>query len=377
MLQLLPNAAIRSDLVGQVENTIRAIPRNDWNACFPNLAEDYDCLLSIEEAGIAGFEWRYITVIDNGIVLAAMPMFLCDYALDTTLEDGAVRRAVRRIRRRFPGFLTLRLACLGSPCTENGVVGFRSGILPDQRESIFSLLLHTFEKTAAEEKCQLMGLKDIAQPTASELVRPLSAYAGIGGLPTAWMDVDFPSIDAYLARLSAGTRKDMKRKLKTLSRVKIETRSDFGDLMPQVIALYQDTRNRSEWQFEELTSAYFAGTMSNMAGRALCNFYFVDEALMAVNLLIHDRDTLIDKFFCMNENGRAYNLYFLSWFNNLQYCVDNDIGRYQSGQAYYENKVRLGSQLTGNTMYFRHRNRFVQTLLRWISPYFSFDETKP
>lgn len=376
MLQLLFNAAVRSDLAGQVDSTIRAIRRRDWNACFPNLVEDYDCLLSIEEAGIAGFEWRYITVVDNGIVLAAMPMFLCDYALDTTLEDGAVRRAVRRIRRWFPGFLTLRLACLGSPCTENGVVGFRSGIPSDQREKIFSLLLHTFERAATEEKCQLMGLKDIPKPTAIELVRPLSAYAGIGGLPTAWLDVDFPTIGAYLARLSAGTRKDMKRKLKTLSLVKVETRSDFGDLMPQVMALYHDTRNRSEWQFEELTSAYFTGTMSNMAGRALCNFYFVDEVLMAVNLLIHDQDTLIDKFFCMNENGRSYNLYFLSWFNNLQYCINNGIGRYQSGQAYYENKVRLGSQLTGNTMYFRHRNRFVQALLRWISPNFSFDETK-
>jgi predicted N-acyltransferase len=377
MLHLLPKATARSVLAGQVDNTIRAIPRDDWNACFPGLAEDHDCLLSIEEAGIAGFEWRYITVVDNGSLLAAMPMFLCDYALDTTLEDSVVRRAVRRIRSRFRSFLTLRLACLGSPCTENGIVGFRYDVPLDQREDIFSLLLLTFEQTAAAEKCQLMGLKDIAQPTADELLRPLSAYAGIGGLPTAWLNVDFPTIDAYLARLSAGTRKDMKRKLRSASRVRIETRSDFGDLMPQVMALYHDTRNRSEWQFEELTSAYFAGTISNMAGRALCNFYFVDETLMAVNLLIHDQNTLIDKFFCMNENGRAYNLYFLSWFNNLRFCLDNGIARYQSGQAYYENKVRLGSQLTGNTMYFRHRNRLVQALLRWISPLFSFDETKP
>ena len=71
---------------------------------FLGLAEDWDCLLSIEEAGIAGFEWRYVTVFDEGSILAAIPLFLCDYALDTTLEDSVVRRAVRRIRSRFRGF---------------------------------------------------------------------------------------------------------------------------------------------------------------------------------------------------------------------------------------------------------------------------------
>jgi hypothetical protein len=68
------------------------------------------------------------------------------------------------------------------------------------------------------------------------------------------------------------------------------------------------------------------------------------------------------------ERGRPYNLYYLSWFNNIEYCLRHGIGCYQSGQAYYHNKVRLGSQLTENAMYFRHRNPILQFILKTISP---------
>ncbi|MBB3456801.1 hypothetical protein FHT86_005112 [Rhizobium sp. BK313] len=379
MLQLSPSPSPPPalDPIAEVHFSIRAVGRDAWNACFHDQVEDYDCLLAIEEAGIGGFEWRYITIVEDGRVSAVMPAFLCLYALDTTLEDGLLRKAVRRVRQRFPGFLTLRLACLGSPCTETGTVGFHPDVPPERREVLFAELLSYFEQLAATEDCALMGLKDIPQPVAAALDGPLSArrYAMIGGLPTAWLDIDFKSIDEYLARLSSGTRKDMRRKLKSFAQVRVEIRTDFGDFLPEVMALYHDTRNRSEWQFEELTIDYFEGILSHMRGRSFCAFYFVEDRLLAANLIVHDGRVAIDKFFCMDgEEGRPYNLYFLSWFTNLRYCLEHGIGRYQSGQAYYENKVRLGSKLTANAMFFRHRNPVLQKILRLVSPLFSTDE---
>lgn len=375
----LPEPA--GDPVAEVHFSIRAIGREAWNACFHDQVEDYDCLLAIEEAGIEGFEWRYITIAEDGRVSAVMPAFLCRYALDTTLEDGRLRRAVRGLRRRFPDFLTLRLACLGSPCTETGLIGFHPDVAPGRRDILFCELLSFFEELAATEDCALMGLKDIPSPVSAEFGDRLAArgYAMISGLPTAWMDIDFKTIDDYLARLSSGTRKDMRRKLKSFADVRLEIRTDFGDLLPEVMALYHDTRNRSEWQFEELTPAYFEGILAHMRGRSFCALYFVGDRLLAANLIVHDKSVgggvAIDKFFCMDgERGRPYNLYFLSWFTNLRYCLSNGIRRYQSGQAYYENKLRLGSQLTANAMFFRHRNPVLQKILRLVSPLFSTDE---
>lgn len=372
------SAAHCASLDAFVADSIRDVGREAWNACFVDQVEDYDCLLAIEEAGITGFEWRYVTVVENGRICAAMPAFLCDYALDTTLEDGMPRRLLRRVRKLFPRFLSLRLACLGSPCTETGAVGFLPDVPEARRAALFSELLATFERYAAAENCQLVGVKDIDEQTATRIAAPLEerGYAAIGGLPTAWLDIDFDSVDSYLARLSSGTRKDMRRKLKSSQLVRVEMRSEIGDLLPQVMELYYDTRNRSEWQFEELTPGYFQGLLKHMPGRSFCMLYFVGDRLLAANLLVHNEHTLIDKFFCMDaEAGRPYNLYFLSWFTNLRYCLQHGMRRYQSGQAYYENKVRLGSKLTSNAMFFRHRNLLVQMLLRQVSRFFSVDGT--
>ncbi|AYG67744.1 MULTISPECIES: GNAT family N-acetyltransferase [unclassified Rhizobium] len=375
LLKMLPRPAGKP--MAEVHFSIRAIGRDAWNACFQGQVEDYDCLLAIEEAGLEGFEWRYITIVEDGRVSAAMPAFLCLYALDTTLEEGFLRRSVRKIQRYFPNFLKLRLACLGSPCTETGAIGFHPDISGERRGALLAEMLSFFEQVAATEHCALIGLKDIPEPTSAEFgaLFATRGYASIGGLPTAWLDIDFKTIDEYLGRLSSGTRKDMRRKMKSFEQVRVEIRTDFGEFLPEVMALYHDTRNRSEWQFEELTPDYFQGILSGMSGRSFCAFYFVEDRLMAANLIVHDERIAIDKFFCMDgEKGRPYNLYFLSWFTNLRYCLDNGLSRYQSGQAYYENKVRLGSKLTANAMYFRHRNPFLQRLLRLVSPMFSSDE---
>ncbi|MCH5735272.1 hypothetical protein MMB01_23815, partial [Salmonella enterica] len=88
------------------------------------------------------------TVVENGRLLAAMPAFLTDYQLDTTLEEGRLRQFLRRIRQTYSRLLTLKLACLGSPCTENGVTGFHPD-LPEQRKAeLFSLVLSGFEHYA-------------------------------------------------------------------------------------------------------------------------------------------------------------------------------------------------------------------------------------
>jgi predicted N-acyltransferase len=374
-----PKLAYAGDLatVAELVPSIRMLDRQAWNACFPEEVETYDYLLVVEQAGIAGFDFRYVVLREGDEVVAAMPAFLCRYALETTLEAGRMKWAVERIRGLFSNILTLRLACLGSPCTENGAIGFHPRISEVRRPVLFAQLLDTFEALAKAEGCSLMALKDLPQSIPSRIAPVLtgSGYAEITGMPTAWLDINFDTIDGYLTTLSSGTRKDMRRKLRGREQVRVEYLIDFGEWLPSVMQLYLETRGRSEWQFEELTPAYFDGILKSMPGRSFCSMYFVDDELLAANLIVHDDDRLIDKFFCMDaEKGRPYNLYYLSWFTNLEYCLRHGIRRYQSGQAYYSNKVRLGSSLTPNAMYFRHRNPVLQFILKTISPLLTADD---
>src|SRR5262249_37347033 len=138
--------------------------------------------------------------------------------------------------------------------------------------------------------------------------------------------------------------------------------------------LYQETRARGDMQFEELTLAYFSGVLDRMGEKAFCALYYCGDDLLAINLLLRNGDTLLDKFFCMNaERGRAYNLYFLSWFTNVRLCLEQGLSRYQSGAAAYENKLRLGSALTRTTIYFRHQSMLANAALRAAAPFFVVD----
>ena len=98
--------------------------------------------------------------------------------------------------------------------------------------------------------------------------------------------------------------------------------------------------------------------------------------LLAANLLLQDGDTLLDKYFCMDAaRGRAFNLYFLSWFTNVRLCLEGGRTRYQAGQAAYGAKLRLGSQLTRTANYFRHRHPLLNAVLRLAAPLFAADGT--
>jgi uncharacterized protein len=361
----------------RVINSLHDIEKQQWDVCFPGEVENCDYLLAIEESALAGFLFRYVTAWNGGVLQSATPMFLTDYSLDTTLQ-GAGRKLLRGIKNALPKLLTLKLACLGSPCTEHGAIGFHPRLDEQEKRELIADLLICFETYAESQSCCLLGIKDIPEPFQRRFGKQFQAarFSTVPGMPTAWLNIDFASIDEYLSRLSSSTRKDMRRKLRSLDRLRVDYKTNIDDVLQEIMTLYHDTRNRSEWQFEELTPAYFQGVLARMPDRSFCTLYHADDQLLAANLLVHDRQTLIDKFFCMNsEYGRAYNLYFQSWFTNIRFCLERGLIRYQSGQAYYENKLRLGSRLTRNTIYFKHRNMLAQGLLRFAAPWFGADET--
>jgi uncharacterized protein len=107
----------------KIFESLRSISDESWNACFIGEVENYEYLLAVEKAGINGFSWAYATAWSGDTLLAAMPAFLTDYALDTTLQ-GVGKKITTSIASAFPNLLKVKLACLGSPCTSRGLLAF-------------------------------------------------------------------------------------------------------------------------------------------------------------------------------------------------------------------------------------------------------------
>ncbi len=340
--------------------SIDAFAPIEWNRLFPHEREDHAYLRAIERAGLAGFRYLYFAVREDGRLVAAVPAFVTDYRLDTTMQGG-VRRAAKVIGKLLPRLLRIPMLSLGSPATERCRIGLAPGSAPAQHVAWLDAILARMETVAARDKLDMLAVKDapLAEPVWQQAC-PRHGLRALPGLPGATLDIRWHDIDGYLDSLGAATRKDLRRKRRAGEALRIEWRKHLDGIADSVQRLYGETLARAKFSFEALTPAYFANVLREMPGRAYCVTYSEGERLLAFNLVLRDAECLLDKFLGMDHAAMdRYNLYHLSWLENVRYCIDQGIGVYESGQGLHREKARLGSTLHANALWYRHRNRPV------------------
>jgi predicted N-acyltransferase len=358
-------------------NSIRDIPREQWNACFPDPLEDWDFYLAVERAGIEHFSWRYLVVYEGARVMAVAPAFTTRYSLDTTIQ-GAGKRVTQWLVRRWPRVFELKLYAIGSPVAERCNAGIACGVPQHRHAEILGCLLQAAREDADRLGIGLLAVKDapVQQKSWADACRNAGLQV-MPSLPSALLPVTYPSVDAYLGSLGKSTRKDLRRTLRD-SAPRIEWRRQIDDVLPDIMRLYEATLARSDLQFERLGPGYFTGILQQLGERAVCVLYWIDDTLVAFNLMLLDEHRLIDKVFAHDlERTREHNLYARSWLANVQYCIDHGIAVYEAGQAGYASKIRFGCRFENNLLFFRHRNRLLNGMLKLIKLFIRPDRSDP
>ncbi len=344
--------------------SIDAFAADDWNRLFPHELEDHAYLRAIEHAGLEGFRYMYLAVREGSQLLAVVPAFITDYRLDTTVQGG-LRRVTEALARVFPRLLRIPMLSLGSPVTERCRVGYAPDSTPEQRAAWLDAILARMGTIAATEKFGMLAVKDapLDEP-AWQQACPRHGLRALPGLPGATLDIPWRNLDGYFESLGPSTRKDLRRKRRAATSLRIEWRTNLAGIGDDVQRLYRETLAHAEFSFEELTPAYFGNVLRDMPGRAFCVTYFEGNRLVAFNLVLRDDERLLDKFLGMDYAAMdRYNLYHVSWLENVRYCIEEDIGVYESGQGLGREKARLGSALRANALWYKHRNRFVDGVL--------------
>ena len=362
-----------------VAHSIEAFDRAEWNGLFAGDVEDWSYYRAVEQSSLAGFTLLYFGVREDGKLVAAVPAFITDYRLDTTLS-GSLRRITHAVAERFPGLLRQRLLSLGSPIGEVCHLGFAPGIGSDEQRRLLDILFSEVERYATRERIAMLATKD-ATAKQDEL------WASIGvahrlrrqpSLPTAYLDIRFDSVDGYLATLSRATRRDLRRKIRAAADVRVEWRTEIDDIIGDIVRLYRATLARAEFAFEELTPDFFRLVLRELGPRAGCATYWIGERLVAFNLVLHDGTTLLDKFLGMDYTvARDYNLYYISWLENVRYCIEHGMTRLLAGQGLHREKLRLGSRLSPNWLWYRHRNRVLDVIFAAFERWFRLDRSDP
>jgi hypothetical protein len=372
-------------LRAHIARRVAEIDATAWDGCFPGEAENHAYYSACETAALAsGAELvtSAASVERAGETIAVAPFFLIDYRLDTPLQ-GPLRALGDYLFRHARRLVSLRVLCIGSPYAERCHIGLSPELDAQARQQARLALREVIDAHGRDEGVHIIAWKDLT-PDDTEAFQDIlrdDGFIRLGSLPVAVLDLPFQSEADYLATLSAATRKDIRRKLAKAGDVRIEMRHSIAGIEAEIVALYESTRAQSGLDYgdlEKLPPGYFSGTAAALGERALFVLYWIGTTLVAFNLLLIERERVIDKILGMRyPQAREHNLYALSWMTNVRYCLAHGIGRLQSGQTAYASKLRFGSRLVPSVIFFRHRQGVLNWVLRSISPYIAFDRLDP
>ena len=345
-----------------------------WQALLPQSLETYDYHLAFAEASIEGFKTGYVTILAVEKIVFIAPIFVMDYALDTTVQ-GKLKVFTSKLRDLFPKQMTLRLLCVGSAVTDSAQIGFITNL----NTEVIQTLNQKLEEIATIENASVIAFKDITEADLRQLRMPLQnlGYSLVDNMPVARNSINFNSLDDYLASISYSTRKGLRRKMKKISQLRIEEHEGMPPQLDEIVQLYLNCYEKSELKFEKLTRDFFENLAKLMPNNCRFVLYYYDDNLIGFNCLLHGNGVLMDKYIGLDyAKSLEVNLYSLSWLHNISMCIRDGFHTFQSGQAAYETKLSFGATLEQTYIVFKHRNRMINPFLKLASrilAYSNFD----
>ena len=312
-----------------------------------------------------------------------MPVFVAPFDLLTTADD-TLRRRIAGLPgyRRWGRLLRWRTRFAGTTVSEYAP-------LPS---TVAPAALAQGLKAAYGRECRLLIVKDIAQDSPL-LGAPDNAYARafasacaaagfvlLEGQALAWVPIDFGSNDEYLARLSSGRRKNIRRKLRSLAELQIEA-VPTGDMrfrdeatLAAFQALFDNVYAQSEIHFDRLDAAFFRAVLQDGGSGGVVFVYRHAGEMIGWNLCYEHAGKLVDKYVGFAyPQAREHNLYFVSWMHNLDYARRRGLSHYVAGWTDPEVKAFLGARMTFTRHAVYARNPLLRALLRRLGHHFESD----
>ena len=355
----------------KIADSISKIKKEDWDDIFGDIHEGYAFYKTLEESGFGEFSFHYILLYEGSKLLLIAPAFITDFYADDILQER-IARPIAAARKILPKLLVFKTLFCGSPFGENGILGIRREVA--DKQNILHELVRVLNIFCRGKKISLIIFKDFPPEDAGLLgCLQLRGFFKADSFPTAVIDLNFNSFDEYLGSLSHATRKSLRRKIKKARAqgnitTKIVGRID--DELDDIYRLYLNTHAAGKTKFEKLTRDFFLRIAENFGAGCKYFLYYVDGRLAAFNLCLVHGDLLIDKFIGFDyEIAHQYNLYFISWCYNIEWCLENSIHHYQVGQTDYAPKIQLGGKLIPLYAYVKHTNSAVNMLTKILSKF--------
>lgn len=341
------------------------VPKAEIGRLFPEPSIAAPLLSLLEESGVDGFTLGSLVVFNDEAPILWLPLFETRFDLSTFVA-GWVKKSLQAAGRFMPSVFQPRVLGVGLVEGEWSEIGIDPHIDADTLDAAYKMAFNTLQTRAAEYQSDMVALYNFNQ--FSKLPEEVCKnFNRVQFRPCAQLAIDFSSVEEYLGRLSGAARKDLHRKMRSAPEVRVMHSRTIASYLDRIYQLYRDTVARSPMALGAHNRLFFDKICERVPG-AEYSLYFVQEELVAFNLLIVKQEALVDKYFCMDyELGRKYNLYVLSWLENVRTCVERNIPLYDSGQGTEKTKAHLGATFIPSFILFKHRHPVFDRLLVWQS----------
>jgi len=354
-----------------------AVSEAELRRLFPEPSSAPGLLSLLQESSIDGFHLRSIVVSKNEAPILLLPLFESRFDL-STFAEGWIKRSLRAAGRLVPSIFAPRILGVGLLVGEWSEIGIDAQVDAGTLEAAWKMAMGALQALATELKSDITAFYNFNHhgKLPGEVFR---SFNRVQCLPCARLPVTFRSLEEYVSGLSRNTRKDLRRKLRVSHEVRVIRSRNISPFLGRIDKLYRQTVERCPMALGVHNRLFFEKVCERVPG-AEYTLYFVREELAAFNLLVVKKEAMVDKYFCMDyELGRKYNLYFLSWIENVRYCVEQGIPLYHAGQGAEKTKARLGATSIPSLILFKHRrpavDRFLmehQALIEGILGYLGF-----
>ena len=366
----------RLSLKTKVVKRVADIPADDWKKVFPDVLENYDFFKTLDESNLGQFSFYYIMVYERNIPIAASTCFLLNYSLDTSI-NGPLRRVTNSIKKMMPNIFSLRAIVCGVPIGQ-GRIG-----IAGQTDMAMKAILRRMEQIARKNRVPIIAFKDFDQ-TYTRMLDPLQkiGFAKFDSLPSTELNVWFKDFEEYLKTLSSANRYDLRRKFRKvdgLVKMDMEIVEALEDgVLQGVYKLYLEIVAKHDMGFELLPIEFFRNISKNMPKHTKFFLWRIEGKLVAFLLCLVSKDVLIDYYVGLDYSiAHKYHLYFVKFRDILNWCIKNNIKKYEMGITGYEPKRRLGFDFVPLYLYVKLRNRMFRPIFKLICQFLKFENFDP
>ena len=361
--------------------SIAGIDARAWDALAPGSAEGYDLYRTLETITPPGFKLGALTVRDGRQLIAAAPMFRCDFRLDTPFQ-GRIRALTDRVHHLAPRLTTLRIIGLGSPMSDNCNINLHPNLTPEQSTAARVALVDRLMALAKAEASQVIVVKSLGSETPDwHATLDQRQFSRIRSVPVVALPLPYTCLDHYLASLPDKMGAYFKRKMKPASALRIEYRTSIEGLEGQIQRLYESTLQQSAvsyGEFDALHPDYVSNLLRNLGPRAQLMLCWRGDELLSFQIFIVGAKRIIaNKIGMQYPEAREFNLYFVNWLKMIEFACERGIAEIEMGATTYAAKMLFGGQLEPRNIYFRFQNGVANTLTRPLHGLFDFEKNDP